>query len=158
MSEPVIEVSYRKATRGSKRPVGERKKPKAPSVLRSLKNKTWELCKQITRKRYGFVCYTCDKPLASKDCHTGHFIPRSKGGLSLKYDLKNLRPQCYDCNINLGGNGAEFYRRLVRIEGQEYVDELFSRKGLITKESKDYHYDLIAEYKAILKGLEVINT
>ncbi len=68
----------------------------------------------------------------------------------MKYDLKNLRPQCYGCNIDLGGNGSEFYRRLVQDEGQEYVDELFSRKNFLLKETKDFYFEKIAEYKAIL--------
>lgn len=145
----------RKPLQAKKRPLGGVKKRKAPSVLRSLRNKLWELCKAITRKRYGNTCYTCDKwPLAGPGWQTGHFIPRSRGGLSLKYDLKNLRPQCYGCNIDLGGNGSEFYRRLVQNEGQEYVDELFSRKNFLLKETKDFYYDKIAEYKNILALLE----
>lgn len=125
---------------------------KAPTVIKSLRTKTWELCKAITRARYGNTCYTCDKgPLVASGWQTGHFIPRSRGGMSLKYDLKNLRPQCYGCNIDLGGNGSEFYRRLVQNEGQEYVDELFSRKNFEVKETKDFYFDLIAEYKKILE-------
>ena len=140
-----------------KRSVGLKKAPKTrakPSVLRSLKNKTWELCKAIIRAKYGNSCYTCGKTgLAGTGWQTGHFIARSVGGLLLKYKLENLRPQCYRCNIDLSGNGAIFYRKLVEIEGQEYVDALFAEKDKITKETKDFYYDLIAEYKKILATL-----
>lgn len=98
---------------------------------KTLKNKIWKLCRELTRKKYGMDCYTCErKNLEGKDCHTGHFIP-SSSGLILRYDLRNLRPQCYNCNINLGGNGAEFYRRMVEREGQEYVNNLFKLKELV---------------------------
>ena len=140
-----VEVSERKKRKKGK---------KQPSLLRSLRHKTWELCKQIIRKKYGNSCFTCPKTgLVGSGWQTGHFIPRSIGGLSLRYDLKNLRPQCYNCNVNLGGNGAEFYRRMVEAEGQEYVDELFARKGVITKETPDFYFDLISEYKAVLASI-----
>ena len=142
-----------------KRPsVGHKKvsrKRVKPSVLRSLRNKTWELCKAIIRKKYGNLCYTCGKgPLAGAGWQTGHFIPRSTCGLLLRYKLENLRPQCYRCNIDLSGNGAVFYRKLVEVEGQQYVDTLFAEKAKITKETKDFYYDLIAEYKKILAELD----
>lgn len=146
-----------KPRKGIKRSTGTTK-PKTrakPSVLRSLRTKTWELCKAITRARYGNVCYTCGKTgLAGGSWQTGHFIARSIGGLLLKYELKNLRPQCYRCNVDLSGNGAVFYRKLVEVEGQAYVDWLFEQKSIITKETKDFYYDLIAEYKAILATVD----
>ncbi len=127
-------------------------------MLRSLRHRLWELCKEVTRKRYGNTCYTCGKgPLSGSGWQTGHFIARSIGGLLLKYDLRNLRPQCYRCNIDLSGNGAVFYRKLVEIEGQAYVDELFALKGVLTKETKDFYYDKIAEYKSLLEVLLICN-
>jgi len=148
-------TGFKRPIEGPKLASKARKKPKAPSVLRSLKNKTWELCKAIIKAKYGNICYTCGNgPLSGSGRHTGHFIPRSGSGVLLKYKLENLRPQCYNCNINLGGNGANFYRKLVEIEGQQYVDDLFALKNVITKETKDFYYDLIAEYKKILSTLQ----
>lgn len=66
----------------------------------------------------------------------------------LKYDLRNLRICCYHCNINLGGNGSAFYRNLVNIEGQEYVDKLFEDKQKTIK-AYDYYLILLNEYKNI---------
>lgn len=137
-----------------KTPLEGAKKRKPPTVIKSLRNKTWELCKAIIRAKYGNVCFTCGKtPLAGSGWQTGHFIPRSICGLTLRYELRNLRPQCYRCNIDLSGNGAVFYRKLVEIEGQEYVDRLFAEKTLILKETPDFYFALIAEYKTILAGL-----
>jgi len=87
-----------------------KKKQPTPS---QLKKKLWELCKQACREQYGNVCYTCGRTgLEGSGWHTGHFIPSSVCGALLRYDLRNLRPQCYSCNINAGGNGAIFSKRM----------------------------------------------
>lgn len=104
--------------------------------LHLAKKKLWKLCKEIVRKKYGNVCYTCDRGnLVGSNWHTGHMIPKSVCGAYLKYDIRNLRPQCYHCNINLGGNGAEFLRRMIEREGQSYVDNLYRQKNQIYPES-----------------------
>ena len=56
--------------------------------------------------------------------------------LLLRYNLDNLRLQCYYENINLGGNGSEFYRRMVLENGQEFVDNLFKLKYATAKKKK----------------------
>ena len=144
------------------------KEKKAKKLERKLKSKTyqddekhrlrkklWELCKQITRLRYGPTCYTCGKAITKKvDWHTAHFIPMSTCGLYLKYDLRNLRPGCYHCNVNLGGNGAIYCKLMVEREGQEYVDQIFRDQQRITPESNDWYRAKIEEYKQVLKELE----
>jgi hypothetical protein len=115
-----------------------------------LKLKLWELCKKIIRGKYGNTCYTCGKEnLESSSWQTGHFIPSAAGGASLRYDLRNLRPQCYNCNINLGGNGSNFYRKLVEMEGQEYVDTLFRDKQKIIKADIIWLQNMIDKYESI---------
>lgn len=129
-------------------------KKKGKQKISKIQRELWELCKQIIRKKYGNTCYTCGKGnLQGSDWHTGHFLPKAACGAYLKYDLRNLRPCCYNCNINLGGNAAEFYRRLVNREGQEYVDQLFKDKEMIVK-AYDHYVMLITEYKLKLKEYE----
>jgi len=120
-------------------------------TLKSLKRELWELCKQLTRKNYGNRCYTCPKGnLETSNWHTGHFIPSSTCGLALRYSLENLRPQCYNCNINLGGNGAEFYRCMVIQIGKEAVEKIFQEKNKITKWSLTDYQNKIDEYTKCL--------
>lgn len=127
---------------------------KRPTPEATLKKKLWELCKQIIREAYGNTCYTCWKDgLKGSDWHTGHFIPSSTCGAYLRYDLRNLRPQCYHCNINLGGNGAIFYRNLVDDVGQAEVDQLFEDKKIVVKADRIFYESLITKYTDILRQI-----
>lgn len=137
-----------------KHPTGRKRAPKKPSV-RLLKDKLWKECKRIIRARYqnedgSWNCYTCgrriDEPFKAQ---TGHFIPSAACGAYLRYDLRNLRVQDYYCNINLGGNGGEYYKRLVENEGQEYVDQIFKDKQKVIKADTQWYLDKIEEYKNI---------
>lgn len=130
------------------------KKAKAKTPA-TLKKRLWELCKQIIRITYGPTCYTCGKKgLEGASWQTGHFIPSGSCGAYLRYDLRNLRPQCYFCNINNGGAGATFYRNLVANEGQEYVDQIFKDKNIIVKADVIWLQNKIDEYEKILNDLQ----
>lgn len=67
-------------------------------------------------------------------------------GAYLRYDLRNLRPQCYRCNIDLSGNGAIFYRLMVEREGQEYVDELFRDKQKVVRANLGFYLEMVDRY------------
>lgn len=116
-----------------------------------LANRLWELCKILTRQVYGYKCYTCGAKVQYP--HTGHFITDSTCSTELSYDLKNLRPQCYPCNIHHSGNWIIFERNLIQDHGQEYVDELKKRN----QATKGLKYDSlwfkakIAEYEALVE-------
>jgi hypothetical protein len=103
------------------------------SELAKLKLKLWGLCREITRKKYGNTCYTCGKgPLTGSSYQTGHFITSSNCSVELRYDLKNLAIQCYNCNINKSGNWVVFEKLLQKEHGFTYVEELKTR-NLATK-------------------------
>lgn len=128
---------------------GIKRKSKTPEA--KLKEKLWELCKKLTRLAYGTTCYTCGKAgLSGSTQQTGHFIPSSICGAYLRYDLRNLRIQCYRCNIDLSGSGAVFYRNLVRDCGQSYVDDLFKDKQKIVKADRAFYQSLIDRYTDLL--------
>jgi hypothetical protein len=113
--------------------------------------KLWEICKQLVRKRDGNVCVICKKDnISGANQHTGHFIPSASCGAFLRYDLRNLHSSCYHCNINLGGNGAMFYRELVLKYGQDFVDRLFIDKNKIIKADSLFYEQKIKEYSEIL--------
>lgn len=132
-----------------KRPSKAKPKKLKPSAL---KKKLWELCKVLTRARYGRVCFTCGKTgLDGANWHTGHFIPSGSCGAYLRYDLRNLRPQCYNCNINLGGNGAQYYRQMVKHEGEAYVEQLYRDKQKVVKADSIFYTNLIDRYQHLVQ-------
>lgn len=98
---------------------------------------------------YGWTCFTCGaEHLVGSNCQLGHFIPRGTCGAYLRFSLDNLRIQCYHCNINLGGNGAVFYRRLLETEGKKFVDKLFKDKNKTVK-AYDHYVELLDKYKTM---------
>ena len=120
-------------------------------TISQIQKELWKLCTQIIKNKYGNVCYTCGKTnLEGVNWHTGHFLPKSTCGAFLKYDLRNLRPQCFSCNINAGGAGAIFYKNMVEREGQEYVDQIFLDRQKIIK-GYDHFVQLCEEYKSMLQ-------
>lgn len=130
-------------------------------TITSLKKELWQLCKLITRKRYGlpngtYICYTSGKLIIDpKDAHTGHFIHSSLCSVELRYDLNNLRIQSYDQNINKNGNTLQFQENLIQDHGAAYVRELVKRnqatKGL--QYGKDWYINKIVEYQSLLETL-----
>ena len=130
-------------------------KKKKPISISKLKKKLWEECKRLVRKNQQrndglWNCYTCDKLIDEPfKAHTSHFIPSASCGAYLRYDLRNLKVCCYHCNINLGGNGSEFYRRLVRDYGQDYVDKIFQDKNKTIKADIWWYLEKTEEYSKL---------
>lgn len=95
--------------------VSPNKVKKVKKPITKVKAKLWEECKRITRAKHGNTCYTCGKGgLEGSNWHTGHFISSSICSVFLRYHLDNLRPQCYNCNINKSGNWLAFENHLIR--------------------------------------------
>lgn len=116
-----------------------------------IQRKIWDECKRIIRARYGNTCYTCGKSgLEGSNWHTSHLLPKAALGAYLKYDLRVLRPGCYNCNINLGGNGAIYIETMRAIEGNEYVDKILADRK-ITVKAIDHYLGILQEYKSIDK-------
>ncbi len=144
------DYEYVNTPRKSLKRTSIKKKNPKPTNVTKLKKLLWELCRDITRARHGYYCYTCGNH--SEHPHTGHFISSSICSVELRYDLKNLRPQCYRCNIHLSGNWLAYELKLKQDEGDVYVDELKDRN----QATKGRQYDItwfqnkILEYEKIL--------
>lgn len=127
------------------------KKRRKKSDLAKAKDKLWKLCKQITLKRHGNDCYTCpSKDLQGSNCQLGHFISSSICSTELRYDLRNLRIQCFACNIHKSGNWPVFEKNLIR----DGVDvEYLKRRNEETKGESyrlDFFLEKIEHYEALL--------
>ena len=117
--------------------------------LKKVQTKLWKECKRITLNKYGNTCYTCGASnLEGGNCQLGHCIPSGACGAFLRYDLRNLRIQCMRCNIHLGGQGAEYVRRLVQEVGKKEVDKMFKDKQKTVK-AIDHYTKLLKEYETL---------
>lgn len=111
-----------------------------------LKKKLWKVFSEYIRKRDGGNCFTCGRVAEGSGYHAGHFVPKSVGGITLYFHEENVHGQCYNCNINLGGNQYMYGRKL----GAK-ADELYKLKQKIVK---DYPFEQkIEEYKQKLTEL-----
>ncbi len=121
--------------------------------ISKIQRDLWVLCREITRSRYGNTCYTCEKTgLVGGNWQTGHMWAKASVGAYLKYDLRILRPQCYFCNINLGGRGADFYSKMLEEIGQENMNNLKEDRQKTVK-AYDHYLKLIEEYTRIRADL-----
>ena len=104
-----------------------RKRRKSGEITK-LKKKLWQLCRDIQIQKYGRTCFTCGRhDLHGGNCQLGHFITSSTCSTEVRFDLKNLRPQCYHCNINLSGNWIAYECALL-LEGID-IAELKTRNA-----------------------------
>lgn len=67
-------------------------------------------------------CYTCGAYHSVKDLDCGHYISRTNRGT--RWDLRNLRPQCTECNCFNEGRHEVFRKNLVRDLGEDAVEDL----------------------------------
>lgn len=102
--------------------------PKKKKSLSKLREKLWTFTSKYVRLSAadadGYCsCVTCGLVRHWKEMQAGHFIAKAQGNATA-WDLRNIHVQCYRCNINLGGNGAEYYPFMIATYGQDVVDEL----------------------------------
>ena len=122
-----------------------------------IQRKLWEVCRQIkliTEAHDGKIdCYTCDqKNLEGSNRQLGHMWAKAALGAYLKYDLRVLKWQCYSCNINRGGAGADFYKRMLEEIGEEKMTKLQKDRQVMVK-AYDWYVKQLAEYTELLKHL-----
>ena len=58
---------------------------------------------------------------------TGHFIPREYPGT--KYDIRNVKPQCKQCNRYNEGRLKVFELELIKEYGPDIIEELHNKKN-----------------------------
>ena len=120
--------------------------------IKKVQEDIWVECKRIIRARYENTCYTCGgKNLKGVNWHTGHLIAKKYLKNYLKYDLRLLRPQCFYCNMKLGGMGALFLTNMINIEGADYC------KGILDDLEKEIEPKwVLAFYKEKLEHLKLV--
>ena len=108
------------------------KKKPLPSI-KQLRDKLWELTSLYVRAREADVsgmaaCVTCGVRKPWKELQAGHWIPRVRGN-GTRWDLRNIHPQCSQCNLLEGGNLAPYYLYMVNRYGPSVLEELAVESG-----------------------------
>lgn len=121
-------------------------------LFRRIQKLDWADGKEYVR------CYTCGAWIPVSAIEVGHY--HSRRYMAIRWDERNVRPQCHKCNQDMeGASGAErariiynFYTERLKAElGAEFAElEAHKRDKFLTVEMEE----LAAVMKARLKGME----
>ena len=131
-------LGHKKGMGGRRGIVRKPRKRRRKGPLTLAKEKLWAVTRLLVFKTYGSDCFTCPrKNLKGSDRHGGH-VPWASSELSTpcRYDVRYIRAQCYDCNMNKNGCGAEAFKKMV-LQGID-VDLMWN----LNKEMKGKVYTL----------------
>lgn len=140
------------------------RKSRKQKTIGQLKKDLWKVFSQLIKVRYSTdgiwtQCFTCERPLeiGTSGCHAGHFLVKSAYSYHYWND-NNVRPQCYNCNINKSGDTAVFQRNLELEIGRDAVNELIDTRHKTEKRNRAWYEDKLEQCKRELKEqLEVFN-
>lgn len=124
----------------------------------TLKKKLWKLTSELVRREHadhvGYAsCVTCGTTKHYKELQAGHFIPKKKGN-SIYFERSNIHPQCYQCNINLGSNGPEYFRYMQKRYGDDEIERLRELAKTQVKFTVSDYEEMIEEVEKELNSLE----
>jgi hypothetical protein len=139
----------------------KRKKQARKQSLLALNNKLWDLFSRYIRCKdadeNGLVkCFTCGSVKSWKELDAGHYIAKSIS-LSLRFDERNVHPQCTGCNRFRHGNLTQYALALKKVYGPDILEELdeFKAKNRNIKLYPSDYVLMIDLYREKLSGLSI---
>jgi hypothetical protein len=96
-------------------------------------------------------CFICGIPIRWQEAQAMHYIKR--GNLYLRWDVRNVKPGCEECNVFKDGNYVEYTRRLEE-EHPGITAILQEESNLIYKPTRDEIRGIIAEYSTKFSKLK----
>jgi hypothetical protein len=97
-------------------------------------------------------CVTCGSYHHWEDITLGHYISRGKH--SVRWNLKNVAPQCRHCNSFLGGEQYKMRAYLVNQYGEKTVEAMEAWADMTKTETSETLRMKIAEYREKNKALK----
>jgi hypothetical protein len=94
------------------------------------------------------TCYTCGKKDHWTKLQNGHYIKRAE--TLLRWDSRNARPQCVECNCNKSGN-MDVYTENLNEEHPGLPDQLREESREVNKFCREELKQLLIDYRAKLK-------
>ena len=96
-------------------------------------------------------CYTCGKKDHWKYLQCGHYIKRSE--TLLRWDSRNAKSQCIECNCNKHGNMEEYTKKL-ELEYPGLPEQLKEQSREVHKYSREDLKEILIDLRAKLKFVE----
>ena len=93
------------------------------------------------------ICVTCNKVFFWKEIQAGHFMSRKH--YSIRWDERNVKPQCVGCNVFKYGEQYKFSLFL----GKDAAEVLYLKSKEIVKFTNYELEDKINDYSLRLKKL-----
>ena len=133
--------------------------PKRKKSIRSLIKKLDKVFSEFTRKKGAIdgteKCVTCGVRRPWKELQCGHFISRRHA--SVRFDSRNVAPQCAKCNVFRYGEQYLFGKYVNDTYGVGTADELFKKSRESKKWSIPELEELIQHYNK-LNNLDAMKT
>lgn len=113
------------------------KKPIRSKLIKEADKKYSLHVRQKYANSEGYVqCYTCNYLNHWKKMQCGHYIPRFFK--YTRWELDNLRVQCYMCNMRLGGVPHIFRENLVEELGDVRVQQMEASAKPLFREKDEW--------------------
>jgi len=127
--------------------------PRKPSRKTIIKKLDTIFSKYIRLKDADFkgncICVTCGRSYYWKEIQAGHFISRKH--YSTRWDERNVKPQCYSCNVMRYGEQYKYSKYL----GIELSEDLLNLSYKIVKFSNPELMEMTLTYNKLVQELEM---
>lgn len=117
-----------------------------------------DVVRQILRKKYPEICVVCGKKTGwyhpkenTGGLQVGHFV--SRRFYALRWDLRNVHPQCSSCNFLHNNNPIPYTQFMLDYHGSHVIDELEAKRRHIAKYSIVTLHDLYDELLEVYNAL-----
>lgn len=98
------------------------------------------------------LCYICGNSVYWSDAENMHYVKRG-ASLYLRYDPRNNKAGCHECNSVKGGNYLEYAKKL-EAEHPGITDILYEEGNLVIKPTREEIRQIISQYTPLVKTLK----
>ena len=118
------------------------------AIVKEL-DRVFSLMVRYSNSKNGYCqCITCGRKYPIKQIQCGHFMSRKN--YSTRWELENVAPQCYGCNVMQQGKQYEFAKQI----GENTAEEMLRLSKQIVKFSNQDLLDKICDFKKIIHIFE----
>ena len=124
------------------------KKPTRSKLVKKLDTVFSQYIRRSNADNNGYcTCITCNKTFHWKEIQAGHFMSRKH--YSIRWDERNVKPQCVACNVYRAGEQYKYSLFL----GKEVSNVLYLQSKEIVKFTNYELEDMINDYSERLKKI-----